>query len=326
MPRERDTSYIDEDYLIREWWLELAKKLAPLFHQLGGKYNDLNGNHADNINHDLTGEVNWNWDRKAWKRSSISLTNIRYDKGLAAKEYGDVIIVSNKPVDSGRGYIFDRTGFDKDTVIDHEFGYVLRESKRKSLNQEYRASIRNKTTSTVSASADVGPVSAEASVVNETEVSFESAVGLEEEKEYSNEFKDTITEHVPVDAGTKVRGVVQATRVITETPYKVKGYLDADITVDMYNYAGEFREGHMMFPRGKHQNRRTFQGVQGLLKALNGYDLSLLGMKDFHRAADKASVDAWNWLEEKENRMVDATGVKREETDRDALVKLYNLR
>ena len=230
------------------------------------------------------------------------------------------------PVAAGRSYTFDRSQFDEDTTVTHEFEYALRKAQRSALNQEYKTSIRNKTTSSVSASADIGPAKAEASVVNETEVSFESAIGLNKEEDFERSFSDKITEEIPIKAGKVVQGFVQANRAISETKYTVKGYLDADIKFFMYSYAGSFREGHLMFDGGKQRNIPVFTGIEDLLQVLNGYDLRYPRMKEFHKLADADSIKAWDWLENKENRMISAPGTERREDDENALVKLVNIK
>lgn len=319
--RTRDKSLIDENYELRELWLEFAKHFTHVARDLGC-WRAGNLNVIDRINPDLTGEVQLNHERDGKRRNSVSLLNFRRKNG--EKIYGKVNVISEEIIDSGHSYTFDRRDFDEDTVISHSFAYILRNKEREASNQNFKASTSVRTSAKVS--GGLGDIAkAEASV--ETESTLEAALGMESAKEIDETISDTIQQPIPVKAGRRVLATMPKTRVITEQPYIVRGEYDFDILVDLENWAGDAPNGNL-WTQHKARNRFQFNGREGLLRFLNGYDLNFPRMAAYMSRCGRdwpQAESALDWIETASNYYVESSGTKRRTYEHNIDVVVKNL-
>lgn len=321
--RRRDLRLIDEKYEAHRIWIALAEQCTYLWSDLGcwraGDPNQIVDHTGDN----LDGEVWLNDESRSKRRNSIHLHNFRYDPAHGQRVNGITKIVSEKVLDDGRSYTIDRSGYDTDEEATQEFNYTLRDKLEEGLTQNYRAWASVK--SSAKASASVGVAEAEASV--ESEAGFEASVGAQKSRSYEIEDSDKIIQPFHVKAGKKVLAVVQKTQLITETPYTINGVLDFDITVDLENWAGKGGHGYL-WTSAKAQNRFTFEGVDGYLRFLAGYDLRFKRMGMYPARVGQFNVkakDAWDWLMQPTNRMISAKGVSRRTFENNANLAIRNI-
>lgn len=315
--RNQDVTLIDETYLLRQYYMEYCKQVTYLWAYLGAWRAGDHNNVVSKLNADLAGEVWLNDERDAKRRNSVMLHGFRYNQAAGGKTFGQTRTVRNEEVDAGKSRIYDHSEFVEDTIVTDTIKYELSERVTAALRQEYRASVV--TRASAKASGSFGP--AEAEVSTETEVSFESAVGVDKESSYSKAETHEMVRPIPIKAGAKVQAIIQATVLETETPYTVSGQVDHDLTVDIENWAGKGVNGDL-WTSSKARNRVTFiGGTDGFLRFLNGYDTRFPRMALFvgrlnaavargDTLAKKAEA-AWGWLEDKSQRTIEAQGVKR---------------
>ena len=329
MPRERDKSLIDEQYLLKDFYLRFCREcLTFLASDLGCWRAGNPGTVQDKVSNDLmSGGVFLSKDSNSKKSNWVELRNFRYDKGKGQKIYGKPYEVSKTITNDGRSYTFDRRGYDEDAIISHAFGYKLREKEAETLTQLYKASTAIRTTTKASASVSGGPAKAEASTEVTTDTSFEAAVGVDKLGSMEKEYSDSITQPIIVKAGKRVLASVQKTRLITETPYKVNGIIDCDILIDWENWAGDGPNG-ALWTSHKARNRFEWHGIEGFLRFLNGYDTRFPRMAKYASVCGRSNGNAskaWDWLLDLENRAIKASGVKRRTYEDNADVIVSNL-
>lgn len=324
----RDDRYIDEDWHIRDVWIRLCREsLTHIFRDLGCWRAGDPGAIVDHIGPDNTGGVLLNSERNAKKRNDVMLSNFRYDKDLGERVWGTMRTVSEETVEDGRSWTLDATGFDEDTIFEKTYAYKLRKRETEGLTNSYKASASIVHKSSAEAQVKAGPASASAKTETTLTASFEAATGVNKESEIDEETTDTIKQPIPVKAGQRVLAFVEKTRLITERPYSIRGVLDFDILVDLENWAGKDRNGGL-WTDSYNRNRISFEGVQGFLRFLNGYDGRFPRMAGYAAVCGRVhrqAIEGWDWLEDPLNRAVVAEGVRRREFENNAHIAVRNL-
>ena len=301
--RPRDESYIDEPYLIRQYCLEFSKQITHIFADLGAWRAGDPKRIVDKLGPDLDGYIKLNSHKHGRKQNYVHLRDFYYNPKDSEMIYGKRRILRNEAKDNGDTKTIDHSQFSQDTVDHYVVQIKRRELESHEFNQEYHAEITSKT----SLKGSYGG----AEIEQELQATFGTSIEVNTSGENEKETLETYDREIPIKAGVKVLVIDEDTVLETEIPFTIDGYLDFKLHLNFENWSQGGRNGTLVWNKREGHNHLDFDSLYGFLRFLNGYDPKYPRMELYHaRCSDKAS-DAWDWMENKSNRLIQVDGVKR---------------
>ena len=305
MPRKRNKKYVSESYLIKQYYINFCKQVTHIFRDLGAWRAGDPRKVRSHLDSELKGKVHLNEEKNGSKRNMVTLSNFHYS-GDSKIQYGKKKIVSEKAVDSGKSVTFDYADYSEETgEVNYVHSYKVKESETHELNQEYRTEITSETT----LSGSYGG----ASVEQKFTATFGTSIQVNTSGTSDKETEHTITWPIKIKPGKKVMAKIQKTELVTETPFDINGYLDHKIHLDWedwsYKRNGWSQSGLLWQRRGR--SEVSFESIEDFLRFLNGYDLRFPRMRQYASRCSKKASRAWDWFEDKRNRKIVLSGIKK---------------
>lgn len=299
---------VNEIYRIKEYEMKFAHQLAPIMADLGawramGGVTDLawsQGHHLIFVSNDN------DWKR----RNEVAFSEHRYDPNDSKIVYGlPVVIEEDKVKVDGWSRTFDHTGYSEDVPVHISEEVKLSKSVQHTLAHQYKMSVESET--------QIGGSYGGVSFQETLKLAFGFQVDDSETKAESTDATQSVSEDLIIKAGTKVVVSFEKNKLITETPFSVKGYLDCALWLNFEDWASEqVGQGSLLF-KGWHKGRKEFKfnSILDFERFLKGYDVEYPQMSAYPTHASDAAKVAMDWIFDKENRVIDAVGVKRREFD-----------
>ena len=299
---------VSELYRIKQYEEQFARRLSPIMYDLGAwRALGTFGAHTWK-RHDHKFEISG--DRDSKRRNEVVFYEHRYDPTSTVIEYGEPSLIQQDKVQvDGFGRTFDHTGFSEDSTVEVSQEVKLNKHVEHSFSNHYEFSVESET----KVSGSYSGVEFQQSL----KVAFGMGFDDSETKSESTEITQTVSENFIVPAGKKVRLEWEKNNLITETPFKVKGYLDFALWLNFEDWSAEsLNQGALLF-KGWHKGRKEFRfnSIQEFQWFLNGRDVDYPQMSAYPTHASRESKEAMAWLFDPENRVIDAVGVKRREFD-----------
>ena len=149
----------------------------------------------------------------------------------------------------------------------------------------------------------------EASASSETTSTAKTSFGTSGGKKSVNKRQDSISTHLVVPVGQVVVATVDVDGIKEVTPFMEKAYIDAQLTLNLYDWVG--KNARYVTNKWEKKNVINCEGIKDLLWFLEGQRVvEYPGMDDFLRTCSKKSRRFYNWLKDKENRLVELEGQK----------------
>ena len=283
---------ITESYFWRKWEIEFAKKMKPIFRDLGAhNVGDGNDVYAD-VWHRNGHVIQLNPEgHKAG--NYIRFDQFDYENKEELHGQTSVIEKGEEEVD-GWGYEFDQRKLFVPYHIDITDEVEFSNSKHHRLQTEIHFD------QTLEAGGNFYGVD-----VKSTTTAGDSTED-EEDKGSETTHKQSLEYHGTVLPG---RGLIlTATKkpVITETPRTVSGYLKCRVQLDFQDNIGiTHSQISMLLFGGRHHTHRSeywFDSILDVVRFLRGYDPDYPHMDKFLGLCSQESRDAVAWLEDKANR------------------------
>ena len=297
---------VSEIYRIKEYEEKFARKLKPIMSDLGA-WRALGGDiltHRWNRDYHI---IEISGERDGRRRNEVVFDKHRYDPNSSKIEYGDAIAIEEDKVKvDGFSRTFNNTE-PSDVMISEEV--TLSKSVQHSFSQHYEFSVK----STTEIEGSYSGVKFQESL----EVAFGMGFDKNETTSESTDVKQTITESLAIPADKKIIVSFEKNKLITETPFRVKGYLDFSMWLNFEDWAsGDLNQGNLLFG-GWHKGNKdfNFDTILDFERFLKGYDVDYPQMAAYPTHASAESKEAMDWIFNPENRVIDAVGVKRREFD-----------
>ena len=198
-----------------------------------------------------------------------------------------------------------------DEVVEVEVEMLDEESHEYTVGASFE--VTNRTHVKASGGID-GIASAEAE--NETTATAKTEFGMRGGTRQLTRSRFKATTRVQVPKGEHHIATVDMGPVREVTPYTEIGFIDAVMDLDLHNWAGNHAP---YLPSGDHHNIVHCDTWQDLLWFLEGERVAEYpGMRHFLQSCSRASLDAYHWLADKENRKVELAGRRVREYDASA--------
>ena len=287
---------ITESYFWRKWEVEFAKKMKPIFRDLGaynlGSGDDVYDEDWHRNNHVL--RLN---PRSHKAGNFVRFRNFSYlDK---EERHGQTITIEqdNEQVD-GWAYQFDQRKLFVPYHIDIIDEIELKTTKTHSLTSEVR----------FDQTLEVGGNFYGVDVKSTT--SLGTTENIEDGKAQEEIHKQSLEYHGTVLAGRGILLTATKTGVITETPVTRSGYLNCDVQLDFQddigtpNHASKISRLLFGGRNHKHRSEYWFPSILDVVRFLRGYDpeypaMSAFLSPDYSSDESRASVA---WMEDKSHR------------------------
>ena len=298
---------ISEAYKIKEIQSEFARKLKVIMSELGagramqgdiGLWHYRKGNHFIVVSNHKEGQ----------KRNHVSMRNERYDTATSSIEYGKTNVITNDTVEiDGYSKTLDNSKGSKVKSYNVSENVELTTSTAYTFSQGYEFSVTSET--------EISGSYGGAEISQKLQATFGSSFGMENSESESQTITRSVSIDFDVEPGDKEVVIFSKERLITETPFKLKGYLDFDFTVDFEDWArNPFFMGH------RHGRKEySFDGFLDFERFLRGYHIDYPNMANWRPSA--AAERAMAWIFNKDNRYVDVEGIKRKEIEDNASVE-----
>ena len=301
--RDRDDSYIDEQYKIKGICLGLGKHFTHIMANLGA----WRAGNEDRVSVKLENKecyIKINNHKDSTKRNSITLSDFHYSPE-SDMNYGAIRVIINEAKDSGKSKSFDATNYNKDSEFDWEHKVTRTQKETHEFNQEYRAEITSETT----ISGEYGG----ASVEQKVSATFGTTLQVNTSGEDERSIEETINIPIQVNAGEIVIAHIKNTRLVTEQPFTINGVLDFKISFNFENWSQGGKNGKLVWGSRKAHNYISFNAINDFLRFLNGYDIKYPRMSQFASICKGKCGKAWDWLLDDKNRRIEVSGIKRVE-------------
>ena len=190
---------------------------------------------------------------------------------------------------------------------------ITREEKsREEVTTDYKGSVSFSITHTDKVSAEVkggveGVADAKASVESTTQTSLKTDFGWANGQKASKEVTIRGETTLNIPGGQTRILTANISRVKEIQPFTDIAYLDCEVDIDLYNWAGN--NSSFVAYRGKHDNIIHSANIQDLLWLMEGKrPVEYPGMKNFLNECSYGSKAFHAWLINKENRKVSLEG------------------
>ena len=234
------------------------------------------------------------------KRTEITFRGIGYTDGH--RDYGEATVYEEPSEDGG----------EREHIVAPPEGLqrkVTREVKtREEVSTDYRGAVSFSITNTdkVSAKAGVEGV-AEASAEHETTMTLKTDFGWASGQKCSMERIVRGETSFSIPGGQTRVLTIDVNRIKEVRPFTDAAYLDYEIDIDLYDWAGNYSS--YVAGRGRHDNVIHCANVQDLLWLIEGQrPVEYPGMANFLSTCDEDAREFYHWLLDEENRRVDIGG------------------
>ena len=296
---------ISEEYLHREWEMKIARALKPVMFELGAwraKNGDISMESWKSSDH----KIHVSASHKYWNRRNFAtFSNYRYTSDSTI-EYGKPVIIQDDVVKvDGTSRVINNLNSPVPTQETIATEATLRREVQHVFKESYSINVENE----FQISGSYGGVE----VQNTLKTAFGTEFGTEETEAESTEVKDTYSKSFEAPAGVKMIVSIVKNKLVTETPYVVKGYWDCAIELDFEDWASEkARQGVRLF-KGWHKGKKKFKfpSLLAFERFIKGYDVDHIGMAGFYESASRQAHDAIDSIFNKEERFISLEGIKR---------------
>ena len=297
---------ISEIYRIKEYEVEFGKRLAPIMADLGA-WRAMGGMNAQPWSRDH--HLIFISDDKDWKRrNEVVFSEHRYDPSNSIIVYGrPVVIEEDKVKVDGFSRTFDHTKYSEDVPVHIAEEIKLSKNVLHTLAHQYNMSVESET----QMSGSYGGVEFQETL----KIAFGMQFDDSETQSEGTDITQSVSEDLTIKAGTKVIVGFEKNKIITETPFAVKGCIDFAIWLNFEDWASEqVGQGHLLF-KGWHKGRKEykFNSMLDFERFLKGYDVDYPQMSAYPTHASDSAKESMDWIFNKENRVIEAVGTKRRE-------------
>ena len=316
--------YVTEKFLQLQLMEDMAKKLYPVFDQLGAR-RVMSGKFPVRKIYDKMYHYRLNNADDYKRRNELRFSNLRYNPLKSKVEYGD----SHEGIDADPGDVVPT--FSKVYINDRNVPFNLKiqrsviRSKKVTveMNKEFRADFGIK--SSAEASGGI-PGVGEAKISTEISVSFGTTIQINNQKEV----QETVTEDHTIETEMPPRSKVRVNSVDNKstiyTPFKIKGVLDFNLKLDFEDWADRHHKlGWMLWRNHKGDNKIYFKSRQEILAFLFGKDYRYPRMDRFFVRSPEIVKKAIKYIEDDNNFTVEAEGVRTQQIEDSAEITLKDL-
>ena len=170
-----------------------------------------------------------------------------------------------------------------------------------------RDRIRGSSPASRKVSGSYAGVSAEVSVSEKFGISRDKSKSTEEGKEESKEGTTNESLAIDFDAAPHTYYLVEIKKEAEQTsqPYDINGIMNFDIEMHFNNVDTAATSAHFR----PHDKVITLVGIDGLEQFVQGYDTRYPSMEGYWRKAAGWAKHAIEWIDEPENRRIQASGI-----------------
>ncbi len=311
--------FISEAYLIQQWEKEAARKLKPIYYDLGAwRARSDKGIYMNDWRRD-NHVIRLNDDRDGKKTNYVRFKNFRYTSGDV--EYGNPVTISSEIQEDG-GWIreLDKRGDSDDGMLTIHEGVTLHRNVEMNINAEVRFDVTSRT----KVSGSYGG----AEVEQELEIAFGTTISTGEVKTEGKDIEQSMDLEQPVKAGQGKIAVLERNRVVTDTPFTINGTLDCAMQIDFEDWAGDNRKditGRLLWSGRKSRNEMWFDSIADFLRFMYGYNVDYPQMDKFLPNCSSSSRKVLQWFADSSTRVVKVKGTKRREFDNHAKLRVRDL-
>lgn len=299
---------VSEEYLIKQYERMFAQRLRPIMHDLGAwralDSTKVNDKWWDRDNHVWL--INSHKDTK--RRNEVNFSEHRYDPSVSEIVYGKAAVIQEDKVKvDGFAKTFDNLGVDVDTQEQVSEKVTLSRNVQHSFAQEYSFNVSSET----KVSGSYGGVEFEQTL----SASFGTKFDTTDTESEGTDVEQEVVHSVVVPARKKIIVSFEKNKMVTETPFDVDGYLDFKIWLNFENWAtSKLGQGNLLF-EGWHYGKKvfTFNSILEFERFLKGYNVKYPQMASYPTHASSQATRAMDWLFDKKNRIIKASGTKRRE-------------
>ena len=297
---------ISEIYRIREYQVKFGTHLRTIMSDLGAwraSTNDpVDMSHwkPDDQFIILTGHK----DKR--KRNTVKFFDNRYDPSMSEIVFGQTVTIQNDVVDvDGFSETFTNKSYDDSHPERVSEEITLTRSVEHQFAQHYEFGVESET----KVSGSYGGAEFEQTL----KLSFGMAFDTTDTESETTDTKRVFDHNFNNPPRTKTVVSFIKNKLITETPFTVKGYLDFGLEIDFENWSTEnLNHGRFLFKGWREGTKKfKFNSLLEFERFIKGYDVEHLSMKGYFEAASKDAKKAIHWIFNSENRVIDAAGVKR---------------
>lgn len=298
---------ISEAYRIRNYEESFANRLRPIMHDLGA-WRAKDGSVSMNAWKRHDHKIVISDHRDASRRNEVVFYEHLYDPRLSEIVYGTPVAVekidSTVKIDG-----FSRTFGNRDSTQETQEKISeriqLSRSVEHSFAQGYSFNIENET--------EVSGSYSGVTFQNKMKVAFGTTFDKTETESESKDVEQLVEHSVTVPPGKLTLVSFEKNSLVTETPFTVKGYLDCKLWLNFEDWSSQdLEQGHLLFG-GWHKGAKEFRfdSILDFERFLKGYDVDYPQMAAYPTHASQSSLEAMDWIFNPDNRVIEATGVKR---------------
>ena len=289
----------NEQTVLYDYEVEFCKRLNPVLKDLGGKRI---WDNSYRKGREAAQPHTWQLGGKGGDSDWRKKTHVIFDGFFYNEEDPDV----GKPIVQKLGeprVIYSR-------IVDSEVEYVqeINESTASAI-EEYTEdefgvefNVTNTTTVKAEASAEFAGIGGGASVESETTTSLNTSFGGSSGARNSRDVSLAIVGTFTVPANRRLLSYAEAQKQQITTPYKVNGYIDHAVKIDLYDWA-ENRSNYLKDSLDEKKNRIQCANLTELRSFLEGERVAEYpNMRNFLKTCSKGSRDFYDWLKDSEAR------------------------
>ena len=296
---------ISEEYLHRQWEMEVARALKPIMFELGAwraKNGDISMESWSSKEH----KIHVSASHKYWnRRNFVTFSNYRYTSDSTI-DYGKPVILQDDVVKvDGFSRVIRNANSPVATQETIATEVTLRREVQHIFKENYSLNVENET--------QISGIYGGVELQNTLKIAFGTEFGTEETEIESTEAKDSYSKSFEAPAGLDIIVTLVKNKLETETPYVVKGYWDCAIELDFEDWASDdLKQGARLF-KGWHKGSKKFKfnNLLAFERFIKGYDVDHIGMAGFYESASKPAHNAIDFIFDKEERFISLEGIKR---------------
>ena len=162
--------------------------------------------------------------------------------------------------------------------------------------------VTNTTTVKAEASAEFGGVGGSASAENTTTTSLDTSFGNHSGGKSARNETLAIRGQFTVPANKRLLAYAEASKQQMTTPYKVNGYIDHALNIDLYDWVEE-NAPYLRDGRDTKHNVLNFVNLTDFRAFLEGYHVAEYpNMRNFLTTCSKGSKNFYNWISNPKHR------------------------
>ena len=287
----------NEQKVLYDYELDFSKRLLPVLRDLGCarliETPERQGREAAQPHCWLLG---WRYSRARHRRDWRFKTHIWFDGFFYNEDSPDV----GKPTVQMLGE--PRVIYSRVIDSDQDYELVVKEAKN-SVKEEWTEEelgvsfgVTNRTTVKAEVSADVGVAKGSASAENETITTFESSFGKHQGGKSSTNVSLNVSGKVTIPAEEPHLAYAEAQKQQIVTPYKVNGYIDHSVKLDLYDWT-ENNAPYLRDGKNVGRNDYEFPNLTAFRAFLRGDQIAEFpNMRNFLDTCSNESRDFYKWI------------------------------